>query len=101
MEGTTTPELIRRLNDAATDLHRAWSDGRAEEAREAARQVLSLGSKIHQRLGVLVDIDREARWRAEVDRAIKSQPKQLPGQVSIDDALKDAKPTRKPRSRGK
>lgn len=65
------------------------AQGDLETARECARIVLSVGSKLHARLGILVDFRSDAKWRGEVDRALARRrpgPAELPGQQSIADA---------------
>jgi len=82
----------------------AAAEGDLETAREVARVILSAGSKLHARLGILVDLSKEAGWRAEVDRAVQRQAQkpELDGQMSIADAPPQdtTRPRRRPRGKG-
>lgn len=91
-------ELARMVVAAATSAAAAYEHGDLDTAREGARVVLSAGSKLHARLGILVELRNDGIWSAEVDRALrkaKAPPAELDGQASIDDVL----PT--PPARGK
>lgn len=90
-------ELIRRISADAQSLAEAFEDGDKEAARDYARSIMSHTAKAHQRLGILVDLDREARWMAEVDRAVKAKRPDLPGQMSIDEAPPPSPRKRSPR----
>lgn len=93
----TLQDLARYVQTAATELAAAVQEGDHERAKASAREVLSAGSKVHQRLGILVEIDREARWMASVDRAARAAKPEVPGQLSIQDAIAKVSKARKPR----
>lgn len=74
--------------------------GDLDTARDCARQVLSAGSKLHARLGILVDFRNDAAWAGQVDRALgrAREPKpELPGQGDLVAEIKKRQP-RKPKS---
>ena len=88
--GDSLHELARLLRAAAAtcieqiDLE-AWP-----QAKESARECLSLGSKVHARLVVMQELAADARWMAAVDRAIPKPAAQIDGQLTIADAVKAA-----------
>jgi hypothetical protein len=96
-------DLCVAVSAAAHVCENAYTEGGLETAQEAARAILSAGSKLHARLGVLVDLRDDAGWRAAVDRAVKRTPPPKPelvGQTSLAETLAPPapKPKRKPKS---
>lgn len=95
-------ECLEGLAGCVETLRAAVDGGDAETARDAARAVLSWGSKLHTRLGILVEFRRDAGMAAEVDRALvraRQLKPEIPGQSSIADAVPPAPPKR--RGKGK
>ena len=100
-------ELYSQLNAALTSSVEAVEGGDLELAREGARIILSAGSKLHARLGILVDMRGDANWRAEVDRALRraaaAKPPEIPGQASLAevDVVHPQRPDQPPSRLGK
>lgn len=84
----TLQEMARYLLAAAAELQEACSSEDYERAKHSAKECLSAGSKLYQRLAVLVDVAREARWVAAVDRQVPPAAPQIPGQRTFADELK-------------
>jgi hypothetical protein len=72
-------DLWVALSAAAETGRRAADAGDWATAREAARVVLSAGSKLHAKLGILVDLRDDAAWKAAVDRTLAKERRQRLG----------------------
>lgn len=97
MTEVTLQDLWRSLTLTVGEGASAGERGDHETGRERARLALSIAAKLHQRLGILVDMRRSGEWTAEVDRAVARARAEIPGQQ----ALSDEAPAPAPRSRRK
>lgn len=90
-------DLIEAAN-AAVD---AAESGGWEHLREAARRALSAASKLHARSVLLVELDDDAKFIAEVDRAIvREQKSRAAGPIPGDQPLPFEDPPTPPGKRG-
>lgn len=80
-------DLYRILGAAVKHGEDAWLRGDMDVARDSARIVLSAGSKLHARLGILVDLKAEGLLGggsdAALDRAQNNRPLPIPGQQKL------------------
>lgn len=91
-------ELYRGLTAAVAASEAAAERGDLRTGLEAAKAVLSFGSKLHSRLAVLEEFETEARSYAAVDRAVvRGASTEVPGQLTIPAEESSTKP--KPRGR--
>lgn len=94
-------ELADAVVRAGSGIARSYEEGDLDTARELARLVLSAGSKLHARLGILQDLRREGIWTAAVDRALRRPelPPEIPGQESLP--VPTPEPKKPPTRRGR
>jgi hypothetical protein len=86
--GETVHELARQNAAASLELSKAIHEEEWGVARSCSREILSVVSKLHQRLTVMAELAAEARWAAAVDRAVPKPAPQIEGQLTIADAIK-------------
>lgn len=79
--------LLCGAEDAVTALRAAFEHHDWALASDAARALLSAGGKLYQRLAAVADLVADGFAAAEVDRALARASQELPGQLTIGDAL--------------
>lgn len=94
-------DLADAIVRAGSGIAHSYEEGDLDTARELARLVLSAGSKLHARLGILQDLRREGIWTAAVDRAVRKAepPPEIPGQESLP--VPTPEPKKPPTRRGR
>ena len=81
--GTMQPsirEILEKLTESGGELVEAMESGAHERALIRCKEVMGLASRLHARLVIVIEFDADARYVAEVDRALQreKQPRSLP-----------------------
>lgn len=81
-------QMVAGVEDATAAVRRGIETQDWALVMDAARAILSAGSRLFQRAAAIADLVDEGLAVAEVDRALSRAPSEVPGQESIADELR-------------